>query len=541
MLVQRAKKLESMERELFGEYYDKHVENKRQFELKNEINNINASIHLLSEQMVNLQNTSNEIKQDTSEISVISSTLTSAHNDIKGMNKEMKKSFAAIKNQLKGWCTNSSLASKLVCIILFIVSMLKLIIFINYLYFRIYRLIARSSKHLNMLKHIPFISVFAGIIDLGIELVFFALFFVLWAFLTKGLGGVEAMEQCITVMWHVLCYVLSALYKILTDFYNSESEFRQIYYRIFNKPLADINNGYKVVFDLASAESEKIMKFTNDYLVNQTQIIAEQVATKIGDTAFESVNEMPTAALNSVKSALGSVSEIPSAAFESVKSAFNTVSAESAIDNVGSTLRNVGSTFKNFLKWGGGKSKKRKTYRKNKRTKTSKRYRKTKGGGMNKLPLLNKLIKINTGMITLGLAEYINVLSIESSSPSKSTTGSRSRSARSKSAKSARSKSAKSASSRALHVNITPQKIESILDIAEAYTDILIKMMFFMEEMNNKIEENPSIEPSAVVVREWTDEILMNGFDEEGNFYCDEYCTPRQPSLRTLSKRSSLE
>jgi hypothetical protein len=67
-------------------------------------------------------------------------------------------------------------------------------------------------------------------------------------------------------------------------------------------------------------------------------------------------------------------------------------------------------------------------------------------------------------------------------------------------------------------VDLTTKKLGSIIDIAESYTEILIKMIYVLEEMNTKIEENPTVKPSAMMVREWTAEIIEDGFDEAGNF-----------------------
>ena len=67
-------------------------------------------------------------------------------------------------------------------------------------------------------------------------------------------------------------------------------------------------------------------------------------------------------------------------------------------------------------------------------------------------------------------------------------------------------------------VNLTTKKLGSILDIAESYAEILIKMLYVLEEMNTKIEENPKAKPSAALMSEWTAEIIEDGFDEAGNF-----------------------
>jgi hypothetical protein len=322
------------------------------------------------------------------------------------------------------------------------------------------------------------------------------------------------MEQTIEIMWNVVGYVLAALYKIIVDFYNSDSEFRQVYYRIFNKPLSDINNGYQVVFDLASNKKDEILKFTNDYLVNQTNTMAEHVASSIGNKALDSVNELPSVMLDTVKSA--------------------TSMAGTAIGDmgstIGSTIGNFGSTFKGFLKWG-GKSKKRRTHRKGKKyTKTLKRL---KGGAMNKLALLDKLIRINKEMITLSVTNQIEILSSSDTGQGKSKSKSKSKQLTTPNHKLMVTSFGKG------NVEITNKKLESVLDIAEGYMDIITKIMYCIDEIDKKIEENPTLKPSQSIVSAWTNEIMENSFDEEGNFYCDEYCVPRTQKIK--KNKSYLE
>ncbi len=131
---------------------------------------------------------------------------------------------------------------------------------------------------------------------------------------------------------------------------------------------------------------------------------------------------------------------------------------------------------------------------------------------MNKSAFLEKLVLINKEMITVAFEELFKSNTMTSS---RAMTSSKAMTASLISRKA--DKLIVSADTDG-GVNLTTKKLGSILDIAESYAEILIKMLYVLEEMNTKIEDNPNAKPSAALMSKWTAEIIEDGFDEAGNF-----------------------
>lgn len=431
---------------------------------------LKAQIDAITKGLELLQQTAGSIKEDTVKISGIKETLDETRKDIHKMSSDIKKSFWALNQKLSSWCSNESYLGWLRCLFALILSIFQLLILFNKLYLKIWRISAKFLYHFNLLKYIPFISVIAPLGDIFIEIALFSIFLVIWVSILStvpfiGGNSIVWAETIITTMWLVLRTLVVNGYLLFKNSVQNE-EFNGLFKRIFSTPLKDVEILTETVLGYGENMTISIKEY-GETLANET---ATYFKSAVYNSTAEAIKSVPSSAVTWGKRAITDtlwsfLSPSPSPSSDESNQLHIT-------DNSGGGgERGKRRTTK---KKGGKKSKK--NNKKGGRKYTYKKGMKKqiyKGGYTGEVPvIIEKLTAINKTIFAETFkrlsSNQANTTTVSTLSTSYEITG--------------------------LSNLLEKNKLAALMKLAEMYFDNFMRLISYMDEMNQKVEENPVME-----------------------------------------------